>query len=166
MVIVNQSRAHQRVLYEELMKNITMASAVSQQLLFPLVLSFSKTEIALLDTIKEQLENMGFVFSETKEKELQLTAIPAVTSEKEVVTVLEQLLHDLENEVPQSGFSQTDVLAKSMAKSIAVKTGMELGVEQQNYIVNSLFACTEPSVTPDNKTTFITLTVDEIDSKF
>lgn len=166
MVIVNQYRAHQRILYEELLRNITMASAVSQQLLFPLTVSFSKSEIQLLDTVKEQLENTGFVFGELSEGEVNITAIPSVTSEKEVSVLLEQLINDLENEVPDSGFSQTDLLARSIAKSIAVRTGVELASEQQQYMVNSLFACTDPTITPDNKPTFITLTVEEIDKKF
>ncbi|GAA4274559.1 DNA mismatch repair endonuclease MutL [Aquimarina gracilis] len=166
MVIINQHRAHQRILYEELLRNITMASAVSQQLLFPLKLSFSKKEMALLETVKEQLQNTGFVFGEEHVGELEITAIPSVVSEKEISVLLEKLLSDLENEVPDSGFSQTDLLAKSIAKSVAIRTGVELATEQQQYMANSLFACTEPTMTPDNKPTFITLTVDEIDKKF
>ncbi|GAA4276324.1 DNA mismatch repair endonuclease MutL [Aquimarina mytili] len=166
MVIINQNRAHQRILYEELLKNITMASAVSQQLLFPLTLSFSKKEVALLETVKEQLENTGFVFGELSVGEIEIKAIPSVVSEKEVSVLFEQLLSDLENEVPDTGFSQTDALARSIAKSIAIRTGVDLAPEQQQYMANSLFACTEPTVTPDNKPTFITLTVDEIDKKF
>ncbi len=166
MVIVNQHRAHQRILYEELLRNITMASAVSQQLLFPLKVSFSKKEFALLEAVKEQLENTGFVFGEQSVGEIEIKAIPSVTSEKEVGTLLEKLVSDLENEVPETGFSQTDALAKSIAKSIAIRTGVELAPEQQQYMVNSLFACTEPTITPDNKPTFITLTVEEIDKKF
>ncbi len=166
MVIINQHRAHQRILYEELLRGITMASAVSQQLLFPLKLSFSKKELALLDTVKEQLQNTGFVFGDQNIGEIEITGIPSVVVEKEVSTLLEQLLSDLENEVPDTGFSQTDLLAKSIAKSVAIRTGVELATEQQHYMANSLFACTEPTVTPDNKPTFITLTVDEIDKKF
>lgn len=166
MVIVNQHRAHQRILYEELLRNITMASAVSQQLLFPLTLAFTKKEIEFLEIVKGQLENTGFIFGELAPGKVEITGIPSITSEKEVALLLEQLISDLENEVPDSGFSQTDLLARSIAKSIAVRTGVELASEQQQYMVNSLFACTEPTITPDNKPTFITLTVDEIDKKF
>ncbi|MBQ0735621.1 DNA mismatch repair endonuclease MutL [Aquimarina celericrescens] len=166
MVIINQNRAHQRIVYEELLRSITMANAVSQQLLFPLKLSFSKTEITLLETVKEQLQNTGFVFGEQSMGEIEFTAIPTVVSEKEVSVLLEQLLSDLENEVPDTGFSQTDLLAKSIAKSVAIRTGVELAPEQLQYMANSLFACTEPTITPDNKPTFITLTIDDIDKKF
>lgn len=166
MVIINQHRAHQRILYEEMLRNITMASAVSQQLLFPLELSFSKQEVVLLATVKEQLENTGFVFEQLAGEEVVITGIPAVTTDSEVSVLLEQLISDMEHEVPDSGFSQTDLLARSIAGSIAVRTGVALEKEQQQHMVNSLFACTEPTVTPDNKPTFITLTVDEIDKKF
>ncbi len=62
MVVINQSRAHQRVLYEKFLKNITIKEAVSQQLLFPLSLSFSKTELEILMEIKDNLCAIGFVF--------------------------------------------------------------------------------------------------------
>lgn len=166
MVIIHQHRAHERVLYEQMLKNITIAEAVSQQLLFPLQLTFTPQEITLIRTIKEQLENTGFVFETIENEELTIAGIPTVTTESEVSLLLEQLLSDLENEVPDSGFSQTDLLARSMARSIAVRTGVVLEKEQQQHIVNSLFACTEPTVTPDQKPTFVTMTVDEIDKKF
>ncbi len=166
MVIIHQHRAHQRVLYEEILRNITMVSAASQQLLFPLKLSFSKQEVALLISVREQLENTGFVFETFESEEVAITGIPTVATESEVSVLLEKLISDIEQEVPDCGFSQTDLLAKSISSSIAVKTGMDLELAQQQYIVNGLFACTEPNITPDNKPTFITLTVDEIDKKF
>ncbi len=166
MVIVHQHRAHQRVLYEEVLRNITMASAVSQQLLFPLKLTFSTQEVALLSSVKEQLENTGFIFDSVAGEEVSISGIPTVVTESEVSLLLEKLISDIEHEVPDHGFSQTDLLARSIASSVAVRTGIELATEQQQHIVNSLFACTEPTVTPDNKPTFITFTIDEIDKKF
>ncbi|MGY3794133.1 DNA mismatch repair endonuclease MutL [Aquimarina sp. 433] len=166
MVIIHQNRAHYRVLYEEVLRNITMASAVSQQLLFPLKLSFSKQEMQILKEVQEHLENTGFVFGEITDTDVSISGIPTATTESEVSVLLEKLINDIEQEVPDSGFSLTDLLVRSISGSIAVKTGIELPKEQQQYIVNSLFACTEPTITPDNKPTFITLTVDDIDKKF
>ena len=68
--------------------------------------------------------------------------------------------------MPDQNFSASDLLAKSMAKSLAIKTGQTLNEEEQEHIVNSLFACKEPLVSPTNKTTFITLSVDDIEKKF
>ncbi len=166
MVVIHQNRAHYRVLYEELLRNISMANAVSQQLLFPIELMFSSKEMVLFKILKEHLELTGFVFSEIKSTGLHINAVPSVLEKENVQELLEQLFADLEDEVPDSGFSQTDMLAKSMAARLAVKTGTVMEEAQQQYLTNSLFACTEPSVTPDNKPIFVTLSVDEFDKKF
>ncbi|WP_299207806.1 DNA mismatch repair endonuclease MutL [uncultured Dokdonia sp.] len=166
MVIIDQHRAHQRILYEELLRNITVKESVSQQLLFPLVLNYTSSELGLLVQLKEGLENTGFVFGKVANETLEITGIPTSLSESEVPIVMEQLLSDLENEVPDTGFSQTDTLAKSMAKSMAVKAGETLDGVSREHLVNSLFACKEPSVSPDNRTTFITMNAEELDRKF
>lgn len=166
ILVIDQHRAHCRILYEELLKNITVTAAVSQQLLFPLKLQFSSNEMELLKDSKESLEHTGFVFSEFNTDSVEIMGIPTLISESEVAILLDQLLSDLENEVPESGFSQIDILSKSLANGMAVKSGTSLSnVEQQN-IVNGLFACKESTLSPYNRPIFITLTVDELDKKF
>ncbi len=166
MLVIDQHRAHTRILYEELLKSITVSAAVSQQLLFPLAIQFSQNEIALLKGIKDVLEQTGFIFSEINKDSVEITGIPTSVSESEVVMLLEQLLSDFENEVPGNNFSQTDLLAKSLAKSMAVKSGNLLNTTEQQHIVNGLFACKEPTLTPSNKPVFITLPIEEIEKKF
>ena len=166
LVVIHQNRAHQRVLYEDFRKQISMSNAISQQLLFPLELTFSSKEFELLKTLEEQLEHAGFSFTSFSNQKIAIQGIPTVVTESEVSIILEQLIADMEQEVPETGFSQTDVLAKSLAKSAAVKTGAVLENEAQKHLVNQLFACEEPDRSPDGKTTFITLGVDELDKKF
>lgn len=166
MLVIDQHRAHTRILYEDLLKSITVSPAVSQQLLFPTVLQFSQQEIELLKGIKDSLEQTGFIFSEIKSDSVEIIGIPTLIMESEVEILLEQLLSDFENEIPENNFSQTDLLAKSLAKSMAVKSGNLLNTTEQQHIVNGLFACKEPSVTPFNKPVFITLPVEELEKKF
>jgi DNA mismatch repair protein MutL len=166
IVIIDQHRAHQRVLYEQLLRNITVNDAVSQQLLFPVTFSFSTSEIALLKEVKESLENIGFMFSDINEDTIELSGIPSNISESELQIIIEQMLNDFQGEIPDTGFSQTDVLVKSLAKSMAIRTGKKLETEEQEALVNNLFACKEPSVSPFQKTIFITLSVDDLDKKF
>lgn len=166
ILVIDQHRAHSRILYEEMLKNITVTAAVSQQLLFPLLLQFNSGEIALLKENKESLEQTGFIFSEFTRDSVEITGIPTLISESEVAILLEQLLSDLENEVPESGFSQIDILSKSLAKGMAVKSGMILNYAEQQNMVNSLFACKESTLSPYNRPVFITLTLDELDKKF
>ena len=166
LLIVHQNLAHQRVLYEELLKNITVRQAVSQQLLFPVLVSFSTSKIGLLQSLKEQLEDTGFVFSEIQEEGIAISGVPAGILERDVETILHQLIADIEAEVPDAGFSQNDVMAKSLAKSMAIKTGAFLETEAQEHLIHQLFACKEPHVSPDNRPVFITMELSDFDKKF
>jgi DNA mismatch repair protein MutL len=166
MVIVDQQRAHQRVLYEQFLINMTVQQASSQQLLFPLDLYFSSVEMDLIKELKLSLINTGFIFEDTTDEHAVISGIPVNITESEVSLVLEQLLSDLQDGIPESSFSQNDTIAKSMAKSLAVKTGTSLTVKEQENLVNGLFACKDPNVSPFQKPTFITLRVEDIDKKF
>ena len=166
MVIVDQQRAHQRVLYEQFLTNMTVHQASSQQLLFPLELYFSAGEMELIDELKLSLINTGFVFEETNANHVVISGIPVNVTESEVSIVLEQLLSDLQEGIPDNSFSQNDSIAKSMAKSLAVKTGTSLTIKEQENLVNGLFACKDPNVSPFRKPTFITMRVEDIDKKF
>ncbi len=166
MLVINQKRAHQRILYEQFLTNITIQKAASQQLLFPLELYFSSDEMQLLSELRLTLENTGFVFDAFNSDAIQISGLPVLMAESEVSIVLEELISNLQNEVPESSFSQSDTIAKSMAKSLAVKTGTYLTEKEQENLVNSLFACKEPNVSPFQKPTFITLTVEDLDKRF
>jgi DNA mismatch repair protein MutL len=166
MIIVDQQRAHQRILYEQFLTNITVNLASSQQLLFPLHLYFSNGEMQLIKELKPSLTNTGFVFEETNEDSVVISGLPVNVSESEASLVLEQLLSDLQDGIPESSFSQNDTIAKSMARSLAVKTGTYLTQKEQENLVNGLFACKDPNVSPFQKPTFITMRVEDLDKKF
>ncbi|HLF51502.1 DNA mismatch repair endonuclease MutL [Flavobacterium sp.] len=166
IVIVDQQRAHQRVLYEQFLTNMTVHQASSQQLLFPLNLYFSSGEMELIGELQISLANTGFVFEETNDNHVVISGLPINVTESEVSIVLEQLLRDLQDGIPESSFSQNDSIAKSMAKSLAVKTGSYLTEKEQENLVNGLFACKEPNVSPFQKPTFITMRVEDLDKKF
>ena len=166
LLIIDQHRAHQRILYESFLKNMTVKSAVSQQLLFPLKLHFSTTDIEHLKSLKQELEQSGFVFESFKNESIEISGVPFNVSDSEISIIFEQLISDIENEVPEANFSATDLLAKSMAKSLAVKRGQSLTKEEQEHMLNSLFACKEPAVSPANKPTYITIETNNLDKKF
>ena len=166
MLVIDQHRAHQRILYESFLKHITIKESVSQQLLFPVLVFLSQQEMDCIKDVQEDLEHTGFVFANFHNDHIEISGVPISVPESEVTVILEQLISDIENEVPDSHFSATDLLAKSMAKSLAIKRGQSLTLVEQEHLVNSLFACKEPNSSPTNKATFVTISVDEIDKKF
>ncbi len=166
MVVIDQSRAHQRVLYERFLRNGTVNDTVSQQLLFPLSLSFSKSDISFLEEMQESLITMGFIFGAVKSDSVQIMGVPVLVNESEVSMILDQLISDFQMEVSGESFSQTDIISKTLAKTLCVKTGELLERTSQLALVNDLFACKESRVSPFNKPIYITISEDDIDKKF
>jgi DNA mismatch repair protein MutL len=166
IVYIHQNLAHQRILYEEFLEKITIEGALSQQLLFPLEISFTKSEIKLIKEIKEDLENCGFLFDKILDETIVVKGIPTSINESQISIILEQLLEDIKNDVPNTSFSQLDIMAKSLAKSLAVKTGQYLTPIEQQDLVDKLFLCKQPDVSPYGKKAFVTLKLDEIDKNF
>ena len=123
VVLINQSLAHQRILYEQFLESITVKEANSQQLLFPVKISFSSAEIEMIYTIKTELENAGFSFDEFSKDSVTIKGIPVSVTESKITIILEELLNDINLEVPDASFSHFDVMAKSFAKTLSIKTG-------------------------------------------
>jgi len=119
-----------------------------------------------LKEIRESLTNIGFVFSKVEDGEIGITGVPLMIAESEVGIVLDQLISDFQMEVTEDSFSQSDLLAKTLAKTLAVKTGEFLNSMSQQALVNDLFACKESRVSPFNKPIYVTITENDIDKKF
>ena len=166
LVIINQNRAHQRILYENFLKYITVQGNESQKLLYPVDIHMSIKEIAIIDNFKTQLNNSGFLFKIINNETLSFSSLPASIEESNLELIIRQLLDNISNEIPDDNFSQTDMISKSLAKSMSIKNGQKLNSNEMEYIVNGLFACKEPNISPFNKRTYITLTSQDLDNKF
>lgn len=166
MLVIDQNRAHQRVLYEKFLGSLNGRNAVSQQLLFPLVLSFSRTEMAIIKEIMDTLASVGFVFGKVDDEMIEITGVPYLVTNSEVGGVLDELISDFQQHSESSGFSLADLLAKTMSRTLAVKTGEGLDPASQMALVDDLFACREASLSPFNKAVYITLSESDIDKKF
>jgi len=86
--------------------------------------------------------------------------------ELSILHKLEELLENVRHEIPETSFSQLDVIAKSLAKSLAIKNGKKLETTEQEELLERLFSCKEPNHSPYGKNTFITLPLEEIQLKF
>jgi DNA mismatch repair protein MutL len=166
LLVIHQSRAHQRILYEQFLTNITIHQASSQQLLFPLELQFSREELMYLKEIQPNLEGIGFAFEKMGFDELVISGLPAQISDTTVTEILHDLIYNLQENLPEDSFSLSDSISKFMAKSVSIKSGKYLNTIELENIVNGLFACKEPNVSPFNKPIFITLTSEDLDKRF
>jgi DNA mismatch repair protein MutL len=166
LVIINQNRAHQRILYENFLKYITVQGNDSQKLIYPVDVQLSIKEIAIIENFKTQLNNSGFLFDTVNNDTLSFSSLPSSIEKDDLESVIRSLLDNITNEIPDDNFSQTDMISKSLAKSMAIKNGQNLNTNEMDFIVNGLFACKEPNISPFNKRTYITLTKEDLDNKF
>ena len=166
LLLIDQQRAHERILYEFFLANVTHANSASQQLLFPLQIPLSALQVGLFDDYQSLLVTVGFHLGEQKNGSVEVLGIPSVCSENMAVKVFEDLFTAIENDQPQDTFTQTDVLVKSLVKTLSIKRGKVLKVEEQQKLVNDLFACKEAQLSPFNRQIFVSLTKEELEKKF
>ena len=163
LIIINQNLAHQRILYESFLKTIFDNTINSQKLIFPIELKLSKKQFLLYDKINDDFKSIGFDIS--IEKDLMIVkSVPYGIEKSDVEEVVENMLSEDFN--ISNDLSIFDFFAKRLSKITSIKSGQKLNLDEQEYIVNHLFSCKEPNLSPDNKQIFITLSKNDIEKKF
>jgi DNA mismatch repair protein MutL len=119
-----------------------------------------------LKEIQPNLEGIGFAFEKMGFDALIISGLPAQISNTNVTEILHDLIYNLQENLPEDSFSLSDSISKFMAKSVAIKSGKYLNTIELENIVNGLFACKEPNVSPFQKPIFITLTSEDLDKRF
>lgn len=166
MVVIEQRRAHQRILYENYLNRFNQNYNPSQQLLFPIRLYYSAYELEMLSQLQDYLEKIGINITEFSEDKIVVSGIPVGMNESEVSMVIDDLLSDWQSDIPKEEEHIRDRMAKSFAQSLAVKTGTILSEKEQEDLMNRLFACKTPNISPFQKPTYITMSLEELDKKF
>ena len=163
LLVIDQKRAHQRVLYEKFLSSITKRDMVSQQLIFPKEIELTQQQIALFGELEENLNTMGFVVKQ-RENHLHITGIPSICDDKQLGQLFEDIFSPEEHEKVTS-FSQADYMAKILSKSLSIKGNLSLSVVEQQALVDDLFACKDTLTCPFNRKIFITLDKEELKNK-
>jgi len=163
LIIINQNLAHQRILYESFLKSIFENSVNSQKLVFPIELSLTKKQLLLYNKIIDEFKSIGFDII-VKNELMLIESIPFGIEKNNVEEVIENILNEEFN--VSNDFSTADFFAKRLSKITSIKSGQKLNMDEQEYIVNHLFSCKEPNLSPDNKQIFITLNKNDIENKF
>ena len=165
MLLIDQARAHQRVLYERFLSSITNKKGLSQQLLFPTAIELNPQQVEVYDQNKDILESLGFQMKLKKDKILEILGSPEQCPASKIEELIETLLSDAGEERSVEHLSQADQIAKTLAKSLAIKSGEPLESEEQQSLLDDFFGCKETSISPFNKPIFITLEKTEIEQK-
>ncbi|MGM9693569.1 MAG: DNA mismatch repair endonuclease MutL [Alloprevotella sp.] len=166
LAMIDQHRAHIRILYELYQNELSGRPAASQRLLFPEMIRVSPSEAVVLDGMLPSMQKIGFDLSPLGGGSYSLLAVPSGTEGLSPVALVEGILSDAVHGEANPGDAVTHVLALSLARKVAVPTGQELSAPEMRTMVEQLFACTTPQFTPDGKPTLIVLGNERIESLF
>ena len=151
LMIIDQHRAHLRVLYEEYLDKMKQHRWETQKVLFPELLQFSQAEAVTMENILDELSTMGFSVTPLGGGSFSVNGIPAGIEGVDTGTLLRnmvqtaiQMTESAKNEVNAS-------LALTMARNTAIHAGQTLSNVEMENLVNRLFACSNVNMTPDGK---------------
>lgn len=148
LMIINQHRAHVRILYEAYLRQLSEHKVHSQKVLFPEMVQFSVSDSVILDHILPEMTEMGFQLDNLGGGSYAVNGVPAGIEGLNAVT----LITDMVAAAIESGTHVKEeidhVLALSLARNAAIPQGQVLSNSEMESIVNELFACGNVNYTP------------------
>jgi DNA mismatch repair protein MutL len=166
LMMIDQHRAHLRILFEENLKIISNKKGSSQTLLFPEVLEIDPADVAILRSMQDDLYYLGFDLSDFGKNAFQINAVPSNLGNASGVSVIEQMIDTAKNKNMDVKSDLHEMIAFSLAKSLAIKPGQFLTSEEMTLLFNRLFTTSNPNYSPDGKVIITILANEEIEKKF
>ena len=166
LVIIDQQRAHIRILYDQYLEQITRRQGASQGMLFPDIVQFPVSEVPVLQEIMEDLSYLGFELTDLGGGSYAINGIPSGIEGLNPVELIQSMVHTA---MEKGGKVKEEVqsnLALTLAKAAAIVPGQVLTNEEMNGLVDGLFAVATPNYTPDGKTVLSVLQEDELEKLF
>lgn len=165
MVIIDQQNAWERIFYERLLEAPSGRQAGAQFQMLPQTIRLPHSTAILMSEFLTDFNKAGFEITDFGNSTFVVHAIPSGTSNSDVDGLIEATLEALAT--PESGkYNDETRLARSLAKTMALRQRNRLQPEEMNSLVEQLFACKVPELTPDGKSTMIKLGFEELTAKF
>ena len=162
LMIIDQRRAHIRVLYDRFMANAKSHAAASQGLLFPEMFQLSASDAVVFEELKPRFAALGFDLSDMGRGAIAVQGVPSGMEGQDYERLITDMIADIRINPTHEEDRQLESLALAMANKAAIPTGRRLSENEMQELVRSLKACTMPSRTPDAKTVYIVRSVQEI----
>jgi DNA mismatch repair protein MutL len=165
-VLIHQQLAHERVVYDKLVIAAQAAQIPTQKSLFPVTLSLSASDTAILSELLPDLQQIGYQVEPFGNNSFVIQGIPADVEPGNEKNAIELLIEQYKHFSSDITFSRREKIIRCMARQQAIKTGQTLGQKEMQALIESLFACTTPGVTPAGSPTYIEYKEDYLDQLF
>ena len=166
LMIIDQHRAHVRILFDRYISRIHSGNISSQTILFPEVLHLSAAQSVTLQELLPEMETMGFALSSLGGNDWAVNAIPAGIDGVDATAMVHQIIESVDNGGMPLKKRILEHLALTIAHSAAIPTGRVLMQEEMDILVADLLRLPEPNYTPDGKTIITVLPIEQITKMF
>jgi DNA mismatch repair protein MutL len=164
LILIHIKRAQERIWYERLKTDYEKEQLVSQQLLFPTSYAVAPSDAILLEEILPDLRRIGFDIASNEAREFIIKGTPSGLQQGEETRILETLLEQLKHAADDIHSSRIERLMVQMAKQFSRTTLPINHQEAQQLLIDELFACQQPSITPDGQLIFNLINKDALDA--
>ncbi|QQT27274.1 DNA mismatch repair endonuclease MutL [Sphingobacterium spiritivorum] len=166
-MIIDQQAAHERILFEQFLAHLEQNQGISQQSLFPQTIDLNSADHALMEEILPEIQSLGFQLRPFGKTTYIVDGIPAdLGSNVNELAIIERLLEDFKHNKSELKLNKRENLARSLAKSAAIKPGTLLDNQAMAELIDRLFACESPNISLYGKPIIITFTLSELLEKF
>lgn len=165
LLFIDQQAAHERILFGELTQTESEQKNLRSAII-PAKLSFSPDDAMLLNDLLDDFMTLGFELSGFGNNDFILQSIPADLGHTDLKGAIELVLESFKNELPGKSATKQQLIARTIARSAAVKRGTILNREEMEFIFSKLMACNMPELSPFSKPTMFILPFDDIHKKF
>lgn len=166
LMIVDQHRAHVRVLFEQYIKQLDATTISSQRVLFPEMLQLTTSQNIILKELEPEMEKIGFNLAQLSGNDWSINAVPAGMENVNIKDTILQVI----DEVSMGGTSITtkvyESIALRVAKSAAIPYGKTMLQEEMDTLLSKLLCLPNPNYTPDGKTIISVLSNDQLEKMF
>ncbi|MDD2283925.1 MAG: DNA mismatch repair endonuclease MutL [Paludibacter sp.] len=167
MLMIDQRRAHIRILFDQFIKEIQDKKGFSQQLLFPELLQLMPDDYLFFEQIKAELRYVGFDFEADKAYQYQIKGIPVqLKTSSEILPLLSDMLERVKSSTGDALSVIHEHIALSLAETAAIQSGQTMSKEEMTDLVDQLFACPSHHHTPDGRLIMSIWTQEEIQNRF
>ena len=166
LMVIDQQRAHIRVLYDRYLEQISSRQGASQGMLFPDIVQFSASEIPVLQEIMEDLSFLGFELTDLGGGSYAINGVPAGIEGLQPVKLVQDMLQTAIEKGCKVKEEVQSILALSLAKATAIVPGQVLSAEEMNHLVDDFLTSTSPNYTPDGKVALAVIKEDELEKLF
>lgn len=165
LMVIDQKRAHERILFEEHLQAIQKAESPSQQTLFPTTIEFPYDEAPLVMELLGDFRKLGIDLREFGGNTFVLNGVPAGTKSGSEREVIEAILEAYKNESSHIQEHRLELMLKSMVSKMAIQYGTILNRLEQEHLVDALFKCEKTDISPAGKPTYTTLSASELSKR-